>query len=150
MSRHTHLRADSYQDLHCKLWLTQTTAPRLWMATGMLILSGCVNHGNTPIQQGETRYSMTQYATGALFRWAAYGYQSAKSLLAQPGGQERKDVFDGVPGSAGRWLVSRAITSRGVCEHAIAHVGTGRIFLDPAAELLDGADFGAQNVNRLC
>ncbi|KAJ7077655.1 hypothetical protein B0H15DRAFT_759244, partial [Mycena belliarum] len=40
----------------------------------ILIPSACVNHGNTPIQPGETRYSMTQYAAGGLFRYAAYGY----------------------------------------------------------------------------
>ncbi|KAJ7017801.1 hypothetical protein C8F04DRAFT_1278755 [Mycena alexandri] len=54
----------------------------------VLIPSGCLDHGNTPIQTGETRYSVTQYAAGGLFRWAAYGYQSAKSLLAQPGGED--------------------------------------------------------------
>ncbi|KAJ6484705.1 hypothetical protein C8R45DRAFT_803409, partial [Mycena sanguinolenta] len=39
----------------------------------ILLLSGTCAHGNTPIQAGETRYSMTQYAAGTLFRWAAYG-----------------------------------------------------------------------------
>ncbi|KAJ7770164.1 hypothetical protein DFH07DRAFT_686957, partial [Mycena maculata] len=42
--------------------------------SSMAILSGAVDHGNTPISKGETRYSMTQYAAGALFCWAAYGY----------------------------------------------------------------------------
>ncbi|KAK7005561.1 hypothetical protein R3P38DRAFT_3604949 [Favolaschia claudopus] len=39
----------------------------------ILLLSGSCDHGNTPISKGETRYSMTQYAAGALSRWAAYG-----------------------------------------------------------------------------
>ncbi|KAJ7725471.1 hypothetical protein B0H16DRAFT_1736133 [Mycena metata] len=69
----------------------------------VLIPSGCLDHGNTPIQHNETRYSVTQYAAGGLFRWAAYGFQSAKSLLAQPGGQDVKDAFDGVPGSRWKW-----------------------------------------------
>ncbi|KAJ7038633.1 hypothetical protein C8F04DRAFT_951034, partial [Mycena alexandri] len=69
----------------------------------ILIPSGCLDHGNTPIQSGETRYSITQYAAGGLFRWAAYGFQSAKSLLAQRGGQDVKNAFDGVPGSRWQW-----------------------------------------------
>ncbi|KAJ7439196.1 hypothetical protein B0H11DRAFT_1752176 [Mycena galericulata] len=32
-----------------------------------LILSGGVDHGNTPLAPGETRYSFTQYAAGGLF-----------------------------------------------------------------------------------
>lgn len=72
----------------------------------ILIPSGCVDHGNTPIQPDETRYSMTQYAAAALFRWAAYGYQSAKSLLSRPGGAEAKRGFDGEPGSRWQWALS--------------------------------------------
>ncbi|KAJ7096926.1 hypothetical protein C8R44DRAFT_683670 [Mycena epipterygia] len=70
-------------------------------AASILIPSGCIDHGNTPIQPGESRHSMTQYAAGGLFRWAAYGYRSAKSLLAMDGGKAVRDAFDGVPGS--RW-----------------------------------------------
>ncbi|KAF8179481.1 hypothetical protein K438DRAFT_1603652, partial [Mycena galopus ATCC 62051] len=55
----------------------------------VLLPSGTCRHGNTPIGKGETRYSMTQYAAGALFRWAAYGYQSATSL-----GAGRKQEID--------------------------------------------------------
>ncbi|KAJ7655509.1 hypothetical protein B0H17DRAFT_859489, partial [Mycena rosella] len=36
-------------------------------AASMLIPSGCLDHGNTPIQKGETRHSITQYAVGGLF-----------------------------------------------------------------------------------
>ncbi|KAJ7902929.1 hypothetical protein B0H13DRAFT_1582533, partial [Mycena leptocephala] len=43
--------------------------------SSMLIPSASVTHSNTAIQKGETRYSMTQYAAGELFRWAAYGFQ---------------------------------------------------------------------------
>ncbi|KAI0055809.1 hypothetical protein BV25DRAFT_1771550, partial [Artomyces pyxidatus] len=39
-----------------------------------LITSGSVHHGNTPVQPGETRYSVTQYCAGGLFRWVAYGF----------------------------------------------------------------------------
>ncbi|KAF8191904.1 hypothetical protein K438DRAFT_1590627 [Mycena galopus ATCC 62051] len=64
----------------------------------VLLLSGACEHGNTPIQKNETHYSITQYAAGALFRWAAYGYQSVKSVLAQAGGAAQKKVIDGEPG----------------------------------------------------
>ncbi|KAJ7780830.1 hypothetical protein DFH07DRAFT_729518, partial [Mycena maculata] len=73
--------------------------------SSMLIPSGSCDHGNTPLQEGETRHSFTQYAAGGLFRWAAYGFQSAKSLLATPGGKEAKARFDGVPGSRWRWAL---------------------------------------------
>ncbi|KAJ7677520.1 hypothetical protein B0H14DRAFT_2656021 [Mycena olivaceomarginata] len=54
------------------------------------ILSGAFDHGNTPIQPGETRYSMTQYAAGALFRWARYGYQTAKKYISFTGRSRKK------------------------------------------------------------
>ncbi|KAJ7819131.1 hypothetical protein B0H14DRAFT_2837359 [Mycena olivaceomarginata] len=62
------------------------------------ILSGAFEHGNTPMQKGETRYSMTQYTAGALFRWAEYGFQTARSLLETEGGAEKKAQIDGAPG----------------------------------------------------
>ncbi|KAF8169711.1 hypothetical protein K438DRAFT_226142 [Mycena galopus ATCC 62051] len=68
----------------------------------VLLLSAACEHGNTPIQAGETRYSMTQYAAGGLFRWAAYGYQSEKALLSQPNGAKLKHDIDG--GRAARAL----------------------------------------------
>ncbi|KAF7338969.1 hypothetical protein MVEN_01973100 [Mycena venus] len=70
-----------------------------------LIPSACIDHGNTPIQPGETRYSITQFAAGGLFRWVAYGFQTAKSLLAQAEGQALKDAFDGMPGSRWKWAL---------------------------------------------
>ena len=35
----------------------------------ILIPSAIITHSNVPIQAGEKRYSVTQYATGVLFRW---------------------------------------------------------------------------------
>ncbi|KAJ7017670.1 hypothetical protein C8F04DRAFT_1214960 [Mycena alexandri] len=69
------------------------------------IPSGCVDHGNTPIQPGETRHSITQYAAGGLFRWAAYGYQSAKTLSATKEGRAVKAAFDGKPGARWEWAM---------------------------------------------
>ncbi|KAJ7120587.1 hypothetical protein C8R43DRAFT_900672, partial [Mycena crocata] len=74
-------------------------------SSSMLIPSGCVNHGNTPIEAGETRHSITQYAAGGLFRWAAHGFQTVKALLATEGGREAKEEIDGVPGARWSWAL---------------------------------------------
>ncbi|KAJ7434607.1 hypothetical protein B0H11DRAFT_1731584, partial [Mycena galericulata] len=74
------------------------------------ILSGAVDHGNTPLAPDETRYSMTQYAAGGLFRWVKYGFKTAKALLATPGGRAIRDAYDGVAGS--RWLSALNLFSK--------------------------------------
>ncbi|KAF8214426.1 hypothetical protein K438DRAFT_1562812 [Mycena galopus ATCC 62051] len=71
----------------------------------ILLLSGTCAHGNTPIQLGERRYSMTQYAVGALFRWAEYGYQSTESLSGTPDGARQKREIDGEPGARAAWVM---------------------------------------------
>ncbi|KAJ7093334.1 hypothetical protein B0H15DRAFT_761452, partial [Mycena belliarum] len=44
----------------------------------ILLPSAFIDHGNTPIHGGDTRFSFTQYAAGGLFRWVKYGFRSAK------------------------------------------------------------------------
>lgn len=66
-----------------------------------LIPSATVHHANTSLQPGETRCSMTQYCAGGLFRWVDYGFKSAKSLLQEDGGKEKKREIDGKEGE--RW-----------------------------------------------
>ncbi|KAJ6457576.1 hypothetical protein DFH09DRAFT_1254380 [Mycena vulgaris] len=61
--------------------------------SGILIPSAFIAHGNTPIQEGETRFSLTQYAAGGLFRWI------------NPGGPDLVASFDGVPGSRWEWAM---------------------------------------------
>ncbi|KZV59107.1 hypothetical protein PENSPDRAFT_550010, partial [Peniophora sp. CONT] len=39
----------------------------------ILVSSAGVRHSNTPLQAGETRYSIAGYMTGSLMRYAAYG-----------------------------------------------------------------------------
>ncbi|KAJ6522122.1 hypothetical protein DFH09DRAFT_938563, partial [Mycena vulgaris] len=73
--------------------------------SGMLVPSAFIAHGNTPIQDGETRCSLTQYAAGGLFRWIKYGFRSAKSVLASAGGADLVASFDGVPGSRWAWAM---------------------------------------------
>ncbi|KAJ7247596.1 hypothetical protein C8J57DRAFT_1080788 [Mycena rebaudengoi] len=67
-----------------------------------LIPSATVDHGNTPLQPGETRCSVTQYMPGAFSRWVRYGFKSGKTLLAQDGGRELKEQLDGPPGDRAR------------------------------------------------
>ncbi|KAJ7891616.1 hypothetical protein B0H14DRAFT_3428403 [Mycena olivaceomarginata] len=71
----------------------------------VLLLSGPCHHGNTPIARRETRYSMTQYAAGALFRWVAYGHQTVQSLLAQKGGAAHKAEVDGELGARAEYVL---------------------------------------------
>lgn len=44
----------------------------------ILIPSALIRHSNTPIQQGEFRYSFTQYSAAGLFRWVENGFCSDK------------------------------------------------------------------------
>ncbi|KAJ7609747.1 hypothetical protein DFH06DRAFT_1016895, partial [Mycena polygramma] len=67
-----------------------------------LIPSATVEHGNTPLSPGETRYSITQYAAGALFRWVRYGFKTGKQLLREKGGAALKAMYDGAPGDRAR------------------------------------------------
>ncbi len=48
----------------------------------ILIPSAILRHSNVAIRRGETRYSITQYSAGGLFRWVRCGFQSQKSYLA--------------------------------------------------------------------
>ncbi|KAJ7823337.1 hypothetical protein B0H14DRAFT_2370197, partial [Mycena olivaceomarginata] len=48
----------------------------------ILIPSAVVTHSNTPIQDGEERFSLIQYSAGGLFRWVDNGFQSG-SVLAR-------------------------------------------------------------------
>ncbi|KAJ7870755.1 hypothetical protein B0H14DRAFT_2345549, partial [Mycena olivaceomarginata] len=45
----------------------------------ILIPSAVVTHSNTPIQDGEERFSLIQYSAGGLFRWVNNGFQSDRA-----------------------------------------------------------------------
>ena len=49
----------------------------------ILIPSATLRHGNTSIATDETRWSLTQYAAGGLFRWLKYGFQTWENLKIQ-------------------------------------------------------------------
>ncbi|KAG6823502.1 hypothetical protein H0H92_010011, partial [Tricholoma furcatifolium] len=63
--------------------------------------SAILPHGNTPIQPGEQRFSITQYCAGGLVRWMEYGQVTAKKLCSTQQGRTRREEIDGPPGS--RW-----------------------------------------------
>lgn len=75
----------------------------------VLIPSGCMDHGNTPIGESETRLSIAQYAAGGLLRWVAYGFRSAKSLLKTAAGKQLKKSID--KGAGERWKEGMAMFS---------------------------------------
>ena len=76
----------------------------------VLIPSACLNHGNTPIQKGETRMSIAQYASGGLFRYVAYGFATAKYLLSTTAGKAKKAEIDMKAGE--RWKLGLDLFSK--------------------------------------
>jgi len=54
----------------------------------ILIPSAAISHCNTSIQEGETRYSITQYCAGGLMRWVSYGCRSAATLKETDRGKD--------------------------------------------------------------
>ncbi|KAF7981822.1 hypothetical protein HWV62_31945 [Athelia sp. TMB] len=55
-----------------------------------LIPSAVLRHSNTLIQDGEERYSITQYTPGGLFRWAEHGFRSEAAFLRGLNARKRK------------------------------------------------------------
>ncbi|KAL1724897.1 hypothetical protein EV714DRAFT_278078 [Schizophyllum commune] len=53
------------------------------------IPSGLLTHSNTAIGRRETRFSVTQYTAGAIFRWVDQGYQTKEEFLAKMSPAER-------------------------------------------------------------
>ncbi|KAJ2930855.1 hypothetical protein H1R20_g6240, partial [Candolleomyces eurysporus] len=69
--------------------------------TTFQIPSAAIKHSNTPIQDGEERYSMAQYAAGGLFCWVAYGNKTAATLQSTNAGHRLKESVDMADGE--RW-----------------------------------------------
>ena len=44
----------------------------------ILIPSALMRHANTPLQPGDERLGLTQYAAGGLFRWVENGFRTAE------------------------------------------------------------------------
>lgn len=60
----------------------------------ILIPSSVMRHGNTPIQKGETRVGITQYAAGALFRWVDNGFMKAENTSDEVKARMRAEAPD--------------------------------------------------------
>ncbi|KAG6827242.1 hypothetical protein H0H92_012652 [Tricholoma furcatifolium] len=71
----------------------------------LYIPSATMPHGNTPVHEGETRFSLTQYCAGGLIRWVDYGFKTAKSLCSTKAGQDQRAKLDGPPGARWRWAL---------------------------------------------
>ncbi|TFK61702.1 hypothetical protein BDN72DRAFT_777948, partial [Pluteus cervinus] len=56
----------------------------------ILVPSAIFRHGNTPLQDGENRMSITQYSAGGLFRYVKYGFKTADTI-----GKKMKAELDG-------------------------------------------------------
>ncbi|KAL0068959.1 hypothetical protein AAF712_003952 [Marasmius tenuissimus] len=48
-----------------------------------LLPSAVLRHGNTPVRGHETRYSITQYSAGGIFRWLEYGQRTEDQFRRQ-------------------------------------------------------------------
>ncbi|KAJ8085752.1 hypothetical protein PM082_004570 [Marasmius tenuissimus] len=80
-----------------------------------LLPSAVLRHGNTCIQEGETRYSVTQYSAGGIFRWLEYGERTEDQFRRQdPSGfsqtmEQREE----------RWskMVNMFVTLEEVCQY---------------------------------
>ncbi|KAI9428640.1 hypothetical protein H4582DRAFT_1826966 [Lactarius indigo] len=56
----------------------------------VLIPSALITHSNTPLQAGETRFCLIQYAAGGLFRWVENGFQTQGDRLANASEEQRR------------------------------------------------------------
>ena len=62
----------------------------------ILIPSAALRHSNTPIGVHETRYSITQYSGGEIFRWVYNGFKSKKDSVPTTKAQNDKIWADGI------------------------------------------------------
>ncbi|KAJ3552065.1 hypothetical protein NM688_g4351 [Phlebia brevispora] len=86
----------------------------------ILIPSALCRHGNMPIQKGETRMVMTQYAAGGLFRYVDYGYHTKKELR-----ELDPERFEGIEAKQeSRWVEQMSLFS------TVDHLHADRIACD--------------------
>ncbi|KAJ8457211.1 hypothetical protein ONZ45_g18402 [Pleurotus djamor] len=62
----------------------------------ILVPSASVDHSNTPIGPDETRYSVTQYTGGKVFRWVNNDFQMEKDVPPSTTEEKRKRWMDGI------------------------------------------------------
>lgn len=77
-------------------------------ASCILIPSATLTHYNTPIQEGETRTSFTQFAAGALFRFVDNGFRTEAALQVE----DPKAYEHMIEQKTGRWEMGLGLLSR--------------------------------------
>ncbi|KAI5824356.1 hypothetical protein K523DRAFT_253312, partial [Schizophyllum commune Tattone D] len=75
----------------------------------ILIPSALITHYNIDILQGETRYSVTQYTAGGLFRFVDHDFKLNEEYYAGMSAPERRDA---AAADARRWKEGVAMFSR--------------------------------------
>ncbi|TFK59247.1 hypothetical protein BDN72DRAFT_749034, partial [Pluteus cervinus] len=65
----------------------------------VLLPSGVLRHGNTPIQDHEERYSIAQYCAGGLLRWHRYGFRTARALTTGKSKGKAKEIMGVINGN---------------------------------------------------
>ncbi|KAL1739419.1 hypothetical protein HDZ31DRAFT_68957 [Schizophyllum fasciatum] len=66
----------------------------------IIIPSSIIHHSNTKIARKETRYSVTQYTTGAIFRWVQHGCVLDEEYYSSLSPAEHRDAMKA---NASRW-----------------------------------------------
>jgi hypothetical protein len=84
-------RFDSEKGGHLILWELGLVV-EFPAGSTIFLPSAVVSHSNVPIAQGETRYSFTQYAAGALFQWVESGFQMLKTQKKSLSTAQRMDL----------------------------------------------------------
>ncbi|KAJ7077513.1 hypothetical protein B0H15DRAFT_789619, partial [Mycena belliarum] len=72
------------------IWWDLNLVIRFPPGSTIFIPSALLRHSNVGIQQGENRYSFTQYTAGGLFRWAYNGNCSDKTFLKDATNEARQ------------------------------------------------------------
>nr|GAT42600.1 predicted protein [Mycena chlorophos] len=87
-------RFDPSRGGHLILWDLKRLI-RFPPGASIAIPSALLRHSNVSIQQGETRYSFTQFAAGGLFRFVESGFQLNESLKEQVArmSQQEREAF---------------------------------------------------------
>ncbi|KAI0038966.1 hypothetical protein FA95DRAFT_1504822 [Auriscalpium vulgare] len=90
----------------------------------ILLPSALITHSNTPIQDGETRQSFTQWCSGDLVRWHAYGQRTEETLHREDPGLQRRLHEE----LEGRWERSAGMFSkRGELQEDLKAMREGRL-----------------------
>jgi hypothetical protein len=66
----------------------------------ILIPSAAITHSNVPIPRNSTRYSITHYTAGGIFRWVDHGFQTEESYWATLSAEQREEELQHQAGRA--------------------------------------------------